>query len=80
MIANILRNNIFRESNSSFASSVILVKKKDGGDRLCVDFSRRLYSENCVRNARWPLRVPKSAFWVILIPCPNINEGLHSLE
>lgn len=30
--------SIIRETNSEYASPVILVKKKDGSDRMCIDF------------------------------------------
>lgn len=35
---DLLDKKIIRESNSEYASPVILVKKKDGSDRMCVDF------------------------------------------
>lgn len=38
IIQDLIDNNIIRESESPFASPVILVKKKDGSDRLCVDY------------------------------------------
>lgn len=38
MVNDLLQKNIIRESESSFASPVLLVKKKDGSDRMCVDF------------------------------------------
>jgi hypothetical protein len=33
-----LRNNIIRESNSPYASPVLLVDKPNGEKRLCVDY------------------------------------------
>lgn len=38
IIQDLLESHIIRESDSPFASPVILVKKKDGSDRLCVDY------------------------------------------
>lgn len=38
IVDDLLRNNIIRPSRSPYASPVILVKKKDGGQRMCVDF------------------------------------------
>ncbi|XP_050598902.1 uncharacterized protein LOC126926578 [Bombus affinis] len=37
-IGELIKANIIRPSNSPFASPMLLVKKKDGSDRLCVDF------------------------------------------
>lgn len=38
IVKDLLDKQIIQESESPFASPVILVKKKDGGDRMCVDF------------------------------------------
>lgn len=38
IIQDLIDSEIIRESVSPFASPVILVKKKDGSDRLCVDY------------------------------------------
>lgn len=38
IIEKLLSHNIIRESSSPSASPVVLVKKKNGDDRLCVDF------------------------------------------
>ncbi|CAH2108829.1 unnamed protein product [Euphydryas editha] len=38
IIGDLLAKGIIRESRSQYASPIILVKKKDGTDRMCVDF------------------------------------------
>ncbi|XP_073942510.1 cactin, spliceosome C complex subunit [Choristoneura fumiferana] len=38
MVTELIQNDIAEESNSPYASPVILVSKKNGGHRLCVDF------------------------------------------
>lgn len=52
-IVNDLKDKgIVRESNSEYASPIILVKKKDGSDRMCVDY--RALNKLTVRD-RYPL-------------------------
>lgn len=38
MIKELLENGIIRRSESSFASPIVIVKKQNGEDRLCVDY------------------------------------------
>ena len=39
-IQDMLSLGIIRESNSSFVSPIVIVKKKDGSDRICVDYRK----------------------------------------
>lgn len=52
MVKELLDKNVIRESNSPFASPIIMVKKKNGEDRLCVDY--RELNANTVRD-NYPL-------------------------
>jgi len=40
MIDELLQHDIIAKSTSEYASPVVLIKKKNGGDRLCVDYRR----------------------------------------
>jgi len=40
MIDELLQHDIITKSTSEYASPVVLIKKKNGGDRLCVDYRR----------------------------------------
>lgn len=52
IISDLLAQNIIRESDSPFASPVLLVKKKDGADRMCIDY--RALNKILVKD-RYPL-------------------------
>ena len=39
-IQDMLSLGIIRESNSPFASPIVIVRKKDGSDRICVDYRK----------------------------------------
>lgn len=52
ILDDLLQRKIIRESNSPYASPVILVKKKDGTDRMCIDY--RALNKNIERE-RYPL-------------------------
>lgn len=53
-VQELLQNDLIRESTSPFASPVLLVKKKTGDWRLCIDY-RRL-NDLIVKN-KFPLHV-----------------------
>lgn len=52
IIKDLLDKGVIRESESEFSSPILLVKKKDGSDRMCVDF--RALNANTVKD-RYPL-------------------------
>ncbi|CAK9806275.1 Retrovirus-related Pol polyprotein from transposon 297 [Anthophora plagiata] len=52
IIEELIENEIIRESTSPYASPIILVKKKNGEDRMCVDF--RALNKITVKD-RYPL-------------------------
>ncbi|KAJ4801510.1 polyprotein [Rhynchospora pubera] len=54
IVEELLKNSLIQESSSPYASPVLLVKKKDGGWRMCVDF-RRLNSQT-VKN-KFPIPI-----------------------
>lgn len=54
ILNDLLDQKIIRESDSDFASPVLLVKKKDGSDRLCIDY-RAL--NQIIEKERYPLPI-----------------------
>jgi hypothetical protein len=80
IIKDLISNKIIRESDSPFASPVLLVKKKDGSDRLCVDF--RALNRITIKD-RYPLplindqldRLGKGKYYTIL----DMAAGFHQI-
>lgn len=79
-IDELLQANIIRRSSSPFASPILLVKKKDGTDRMCVDY--RELNDNTVPD-RFPLplisdqiaRLHGGHFFSIL----DLTSGFHQI-
>ncbi|XP_076545712.1 uncharacterized protein LOC143305557 [Osmia lignaria lignaria] len=81
IIDDLLANNIIRESASPFASPIILVKKKNGKDRMCVDF--RALNRITVKD-RYPLpliedqldRLGRGKYYTIL----DMTSGFYQIS
>ncbi|KAL0818748.1 hypothetical protein ABMA28_008076 [Loxostege sticticalis] len=80
IIKDLKDNNIIRDSNSPFASPILLVRKKDGSDRLCVDY--RELNRNTVRD-HFPLpliddhisKLSKARYFTVL----DMTAGFHQI-
>lgn len=80
IIKDLLEKNIIRESESEYASPILLVKKKDGSDRMCVDY--RKLNEITVKD-RFPLpliddhidRLGKHKYFISL----DMATGFHQI-
>lgn len=80
IIKDLLENNIIRESNSPFASPIVLVHKKDGSIRMCCDF--RAINKITVKD-RYPLpriedqldRLGKNKYFTTL----DMASGFHQI-
>lgn len=55
MIEDLSANGIIRESESEYASPIIVVPKKNGDLRLCVDYNRALNKKTCKDKYPMPL-------------------------
>lgn len=79
-VDDLLRAGIIRESDSSYASPVLLVKKRDGSDRLCVDYRALNF---IVEKERYPLpliqdeiyKLGKDVFFISL----DMKNGFHQI-
>lgn len=79
-VAKLLKDNMIQESTSPFASPVLLVKKKNGEWRLCVDF-RRL-NAHTIKN-KFPLPIIEELFeelygakWFTTL---DLRSGFHQI-
>lgn len=80
IVQDLKENGIVRDSNSPFSSPILLVRKKDGSDRLCVDY--RELNSNTVRD-HFPLpliddhigKLVNAKFFTIL----DMAAGFHQI-
>lgn len=80
IVSDLLRTGIIRDSDSSYASPVLLVKKRDGGDRMCVDY-RALNS--IIEKERYPLpliqdeidQLGKAKYFISI----DMKNGFHQI-
>lgn len=80
IVQSLLDNGVIRESDSPFASPVILVKKKDGNDRLCIDY-RSL--NKIIEKDRYPLpliedqidKLGKAKYYISI----DMKNGFHQI-
>lgn len=81
IIEDLLRAGIIESSRSPFASPVVLVKKKDGGHRLCVDY-RAL--NKITEKERYPLPVIQDLLDRLVdqsvFCCLDLANGYHQVR
>lgn len=80
-VAQLLRNHMILNSTSPFASPVLLVKKKTGEWRLCVDFGR--LNAYTIKN-RFPLPIIEELFEELMgakwFTTLDLRSGFHQIE
>lgn len=80
IIGDLIASGIVRESTSEFASPVILVKKKNGDDRMCVDY-RELNSNTVPIKFPLPIisdqidRLANAKYFI----CLDMAQGFHQI-
>ena len=81
IVSNLMERGIIRPSNSEYASRIVLVNKKNGEKRLCVDF--RFVNKITIKD-RYPLPViedhierlnDKSVFTTL-----DLKDGFHNVQ
>ncbi|GBN71653.1 Retrovirus-related Pol polyprotein from transposon 297 [Araneus ventricosus] len=69
LVKEMVDNGIIEESSGPWASPIVLVKKKDGSTRFCVDY----------RQNRTPLHVPATIIFWLFKQCSGKDIGRRSL-
>jgi len=81
IIDNLLKNKIIRSSCSEFSSPIVLVKKKNGELRLCIDY--RELNKRTVRD-RYPLPLIDDHLDTLrdkcYFTCIDLKDGFHHIE
>ena len=80
IIDDLLKKGIIQESESEYASPILLVKKKDGSDRLCIDY-RAL--NQIIEKERYPLpliedqidRLGKAKYYIAI----DMKNGFYQI-
>ena len=80
-VQSLLENGIIRHSKSEWASPVLLVQKKDGSKRLCVDYRK---VNDVTRNDSYPLPLIKQIFDSMggaqYFSALDLRQGYHQMR